>query len=200
MKESHDKVIAELTRRLRTAESALQAIQAGQVDTILSDNQTLVIRLAEAEAREIHLAQVLRALRHFNRLIAQENDPQRLIEGACANLTATMGYPKAWIALLDEGGRTAARTAFSGFESGRTVMQDRLRQGEFPDCVRAALDQEDTVIVKDPISECQGCPLRPEDSGQARLIHRLAFEGRRKEPSSGRRATTWPSPSIRSTS
>ncbi len=178
MKESHDKVIAELTRRLRMTESALQAIQAGQVDTILSDDQTLVIRLAEAEAREIHLAQVLRALRHFNRLIAQENDPQRLIEGACANLTATMGYPKAWIALLDEGGRTAVRTAFSGFESGRRVMQDRLRQGEFPDCVRAALDQEDTVIVKDPISECQGCPLRTEDSGQARLIHRLAFEDR----------------------
>jgi hypothetical protein len=83
----------ELERRLASATAALQALRPDQANNSSSGNiETLVAGLAEAEAREAHINQMLRAIRNVNQLIVHEIDPKRLIDRACATLTETLGY------------------------------------------------------------------------------------------------------------
>jgi PAS domain-containing protein len=176
----------ELKRRLEAAESALQAIREGRVDTILGESETLVVRMAEAEAREEHLKQVLLTIRNVNQLIVAEDDPQRLIERACVNLTETMGYHNAWIALL--GGEPArelglpvagpvAAASAAGFDGGFEILRERIERGEFPDCMAQALASEDVVVFGDPVTDCPDCPLQGHYRGRAGLVRRLEFDG-----------------------
>jgi hypothetical protein len=176
----------ELKRRLEAAESALQAIREGRVDTILGESETLVVRMAEAEAREEHLKQVLLTIRNVNQLIVAEDDPQRLIERACVNLTETMGYHNAWIALL--GGEPArglglpvagpvAAASAAGFDGGFEILRERLERGEFPDCMARALASEDVLVVGDPVTDCPDCSLHEHYRGRAGLVRRLEFDG-----------------------
>ena len=176
----------ELKQRLDAAESALKAIREGRVDTILGERETLVVRLAEAEDRQTHLKQVLLAIRNVNQLIVSEADPQRLIEQACINLTETMGYQNAWIALL--GGEGARRLGFpvaepiavaaaAGFDGGFEILRERLENGDFPKCMARALSSEDTFVVGNPAVDCPDCPLHCQYGGRSGLVHRLYFDG-----------------------
>lgn len=167
----------ELKRRLNMAESSLQAIRRGQIDTIVGEQENLVVRLEGAEKREAHIKQVLLAIRNVNQLIMHESDPRHLIEGACANLTATLGYSNAWIALLHDN-YTVGVTASSGFNGGFDRLQAQLKMGDFPDCVKRALVSDEVVIIKDPPNECSNCPLAGEYAGRMGLIRALTFEKR----------------------
>ena len=210
---------------MEAAESALKAIREGRVDAILGEHATLVVRLAEAEAREAHLKQVLLAIRNVNQLIAAEDDPRRLIELACVNLTDTMGYHNAWIALLGreavqglglpEVGPVAAAAA-AGFDGSSELLRKRLEEGEFPDCMARALASEDTFVVGAPAMDCPDCPLHGQYGGRAGLVRRLDFDGvtygiltasvpaaharrrRRTATSSTRWPVIWPLPCTRS--
>lgn len=113
----------ELEKRCRDAETMLDAILSGRTERLQGEAGTLVVRLAEAEERESHIRRVLMAIRNVNQLIVQEDDPRRLIETAVSTLTETMGYRRAWIAVLDEEGSTAKMTASCGFESGFDVLE-----------------------------------------------------------------------------
>ncbi len=172
----------ELKRRLEAAESALTAIREGRVDTISGERE----RLVEAEAREAHLKQVLLAIRNVNQLIVNEDDPRRLIERACVNLTETMGYHNVWIALM--GGETArglglptqgpvAATAAAGFDGGFEVLRECLERGHFPDCMNRALECDAVLVVGNPADDCPNCPLHGEYRGRAGLIRRLNAGG-----------------------
>jgi len=130
------------------------------------------------EQRSNHLNLVLKAIRNVNQLIVHEDDPQRLIERACRNLTETMGYFNAWIALLDEHGRAATATACSGLDGQFAAMRQHLERGDLSGCARRAMAQDATVVVNDPIVECKDCPLARAYAGRAGLTRRLAFEGR----------------------
>ncbi|NLX12570.1 MAG: PAS domain S-box protein [Phycisphaerales bacterium] len=165
----------ELARRCRKAEALLEAIRSGRTETMEGDEGTVILRLAEVEERAAHIKQVLLAIRNVNQLIVQENDPQRLIERACTLLTETMGYFNAWIALLDESGKTVTRTAAAGFDGGFDILRGGLERGEFPPCMSRALAQDAPVVVEDPPT---GCPVAGEYGGRAGLAHRLAFDGR----------------------
>ena len=177
----------ELKRRLDAAESALTAIREGRVDTILGERETpLVVRLAEAEAREAHLKQVLLAIRNVNQLIVAEDDPRRLIERACVNLTETMGYHNAWIALL--GGEAArglglqtegpvAAAAAARFDGGFEILRERLECGKFPECMKRAMENEDTLVKDDPMADCPDCPLHAQYGGRSGLVRRLEYDG-----------------------
>ncbi|MFP3912428.1 MAG: GAF domain-containing protein, partial [Desulfobacteraceae bacterium] len=167
----------ELKRRLNTAESSLQAFRRGQIDAIVGEQDNLVVRLEGAEKREAHIKQVLLAIRNVNQLIMHESDPRNLIEGACANLTAALGYYNAWIALLDDN-YTVGATASSGFNGGFDRLQAQLKMGDFPDCVKRALVSDEVVVIKDPPNECSNCPLAGEYAGRMGLIRALKFEKR----------------------
>ncbi|MFW5733167.1 MAG: hypothetical protein ACOCZU_08120, partial [Planctomycetota bacterium] len=110
-----------------------------------------------------HIYRVLLGIRNVNQLIVSEDDPRRLIKKACVNLTETMGYHNAWIALLggeaagglglSEPGPVAAAAAAGfdgGFDGGFERLRERLDQGEFPDCMNRAMEGKDTHVVNDP--------------------------------------------------
>lgn len=168
----------QLKQRLDNAEGALQALRAGQVDTIASEQGNLVVRLAEAEAQSKHIKQVLLAIRNVNQLIVTEDDPLRLIEKACANLTESMGYLNAWIALLDPWAKTVNSTASSGFDGGFVWLNERLKEGDFIRCMKRSLECDEIIVVKDPRTECMDCPLSSEYGGRAGLSRSLNHGGR----------------------
>ncbi len=161
------KVIAELRQRLHEAEAK-------------------TARLAEAEAREAHIKQVLLAVRNVNQLIVAEDDPFRLIERACENLTETLGYLNAWIALFDvgdersggEGAKRVVATASSGFDGGFEVLAEQLTRNQFPGCTRRALQSTETIVVEDPSTHCRDCPVAGEYGGRAGLCRALIQDGR----------------------
>ena len=167
----------ELKRRCLAAESMLEAIRTGQADTVQGEKGTLVLRMAEAEERASHIKQVLLAIRNVNQLITHETNRKRLIERACANLTETLGYYNAWIALLDEAG-AVTMTANEGFDGGFRVLQERLQRGEFHACMRKAVQHDEIVVTADPLTECPDCPLASEYGGRAGMTHRLAVDDR----------------------
>jgi PAS domain S-box-containing protein len=123
-----------------------------------------------------HIRRVLMGIRNVNQLIISEDDPQRLIERACENLTETLGYSSAWIALLGQDDVVTA-TAASGFGSRFPALQERLRTGEFPQCMREALAYADVVVTDDPQSICLTCPLEMANGGKAKLSRRLHHDG-----------------------
>ncbi len=142
------------------------AVQAAYVD---------VTEQKQAEEREAHVKRVLLAIRNVNQLIVAETDRQRLIERACGNLTETLGYFNAWIALLDEGGRVVTMTAASGFDGHFAPMCERLERGDFPACMNEALQNDAIVVVGQPQEDCPDCPLAPAYGDCAGLARRLAF-------------------------
>ncbi len=62
----------------------------------------MIAERTRAWERIEHLNLALRAIRNVNQLITQEKDRDRLIKGACDNLTENRGYDYAWVVLLDE--------------------------------------------------------------------------------------------------
>ncbi|GEM_PF-1470417 len=145
------------------------AVQAAYVD---------VTEQKQAEEREAHVKRVLLAIRNVNQLIVADTDRQRLIERACGNLTETLGYFNAWIALLDEGGRVVTMTGASGFDGHFEPMCERLERGDFPACMNEALQNDAIVVVGQPQEDCPDCPLAPAYGDCAGLARRLAFAGK----------------------
>lgn len=59
----------ELAQRLANAEATLGALRSGQVDTVLGDQETLVVRLAKADKREKEILEALRESEAYLRTI-----------------------------------------------------------------------------------------------------------------------------------
>lgn len=90
------------------------------------------LRLSEnnyrlAEEREHLLNQMLLAIRNVNQLIVREQNIDSLLHAACRNLTETLGYHTAWIALFDEGG---ALSAFASSGLGDAAESFRQKVAE----------------------------------------------------------------------
>ncbi|NTW49905.1 MAG: PAS domain S-box protein [Chlorobiales bacterium] len=160
------RAVDELQKRLDLLEETLR-----EKERLLADRQC-------AEERAAHLKMVLRAIRNVNQLIVKETDPRNLIERAAETLTGTLGYYSAWIALLNENGKAVTTTAFMGFAAGFDPICTQLQRGEFPDCMRKALECDETIIIQNPATNCPNCPLSPEYAGRTALTKRLAFGNR----------------------
>ncbi len=135
-------------------------------------------REREAREREAHLKKVLLAIRNVNQLIVAEPDPAELIKKACANLTETLGYHNAWIALLDETANTVIMTGNSGFNGGFRAMRRNLECGIFPPCMKQTLAQDEPVVLETPSAACPDCPLSCQYADRARLTRALRFDER----------------------
>ncbi|MEE9905664.1 MAG: PAS domain-containing protein [Chlorobium sp.] len=122
-----------------------------------------------------HDYQVLQALRRVNHLIITEQDPCRLISRVCQALTGTLEYFNAWAILLDGSG-TLRHTAFSGIGAAFEKMEEQLRRGEFPDCVREVMGGRHHLIVEDPSADCRQCPLSSCYSGRSGFSGVLACD------------------------
>ncbi len=168
----------ELERRLARAEGALEALKSGQVDTIASAEGHLVVRLAHAEAQASHIKNVLITIRRVQQLLISEDDPLRLIEGACNALIQSLGYHNAWIAILDIETRTVTASASAGFGDSFAPMARTLKEGRFTRCMTGALDSGDLVIISHPKIECPDCPL--SDAYADRSGFSIRLEHRRR--------------------
>ncbi|NWH05558.1 hybrid sensor histidine kinase/response regulator [Desulfobacter latus] len=129
------------------------------------------------QLRELYLNNVLKAIRNVDQLIIKENDPSRLIQKACEELTDTMGYYNAWIVLLDEHSRNMTLTGSAGFNGGFNAFQDILNQGFLPSCVQRALEKKELIVINDPKNTCTNCPLSRHYHGRSALTHQLGNFG-----------------------
>ncbi|WP_172633400.1 PAS domain S-box protein [Methanosalsum zhilinae] len=128
----------------------------------------------ETEKREKHLKQVLMAIRNVNQLITKETDPEVLIEKACGNLTETLGYYNAWIALMDDD-QNIILTASSGFDNGFEKLESEMAAGKYPVCMQKVLERDDVIIIDDHLVNCKSCPLEVEYIDHAAMCYRLQF-------------------------
>jgi PAS domain S-box-containing protein len=128
----------------------------------------------QAEERENHLKKVLLGIRNVNQLITKENDPAQLIEKACQNLTETLGYYNAWIAVFDSD-RAVISTAFSGCDDNLEAFSKQLGQGIFPLCMKTALGTRQITIINNPAESCSACPLAHEYSQRAVMCYCLQY-------------------------
>ena len=147
----------------------------------------VALKQLRAEQRRLsHINRILLGIRNVNQLIVTEDDPQNLVARACVNLTETMGYLNAWIALIGrEAGRSlglpaekyVSATAAAGFDGGFEILRERLERGQFPKCMKRAMESEDVLVVGDPAADCPDCPLHGEYGGRSGLVRRLDFDG-----------------------
>ena len=131
----------------------------------------------QAEEKIKHLTLVLRAIRNVNQLITKEKDRDRLLKGACDNLTETRGYYNVWIALPDESGKLAVH-AESGLGKSFLPVVERLKCGQMTTCGQRALKQTEAVVTEDPVSTCTDCPLSSSYADRSAATARLEYEGK----------------------
>ncbi len=131
-----------------------------------------------AENRNRHITQVLRAIRNVNQLIVQEKNRDRLLARACDLLTETRGYQSAWVMVFDDRGRGMA-VAQSGCGPEFDALEARLREGVWPDCVRALGDGDHVVVRQNLPDTCGDCPLRGRNPERASLSAPLSHDGQR---------------------
>ncbi len=160
----------------RTQPFLIESVLAGIVSALILAVLRANDRLYRSQQRLENVNRVLRAIRNVNQLIVHESDARRLIEGTCDNLTDTLGYGTAWIALLDESGMGVTMAALSGLDRDPSGLESRLERQEYPACMRQALERDTTVVVSDPGTECPDCPHAPQYGDNAVLTTRLVYE------------------------
>ncbi|ADE35962.1 PAS domain S-box protein [Methanohalophilus mahii] len=132
-----------------------------------------------AQEREQHIKDVLLSIRNVNKMIVKEHDPNRVIQKACNNLTETLGYYSAWIALVDdEKNVISAASSFSDFASVFERLKGQLKEGIFPQCMQQVLEKDEILIMDNPAEECQECPLSCTYSDHASLCYRLQYNSK----------------------
>ncbi len=158
----------------KTGSCANEDSDRAELMVIISD----ISELEAARERTERLNSILRAIRNVNQLITKEDDRQRLLQGACENLTENLSYRNAWVALLDDKGKTVQKTACSGNERDFGRLLAHLERGIFPVCMKKALKQADVVVAKDAAKLCGDCPMADFTSNHCGLARRLESNGR----------------------
>ncbi|MEJ2164001.1 MAG: ATP-binding protein [Desulfobacterales bacterium] len=107
-----------------------------------------------------------------NQLLIRERDAARLLQGICTQLVQNRGYHNAWIILL-EGSEKPVVRAEAGLGQVLRPLQNLLAGGGLPECVRQALKQPGTAVIRTPFSDCKFCPLRCEHPDRNGMTVRL---------------------------
>ncbi|MFP4558486.1 MAG: PAS domain S-box protein [Archaeoglobaceae archaeon] len=112
----------------------------------------------QAEKHVEHLNSLLMAIRNVNQLIVQEQDLDKLLNGACELLLDTRGYLGCGIALLDEN-NSILPVAGAGAGGFQFFNYENL-EGKIPQCVRLAIESKEEYIIDDGI--CETCAYREQ--------------------------------------
>jgi PAS domain S-box-containing protein len=123
-----------------------------------------------------HVKLVFRSVRNVNRLIAQEKDRSKLLEGICKNLTENSGYNYAWIALLDKSGGLL-KTVEAGLGLHFSPLWEKLKNGQFTSCAKKSFSQPGVVVTRNPESACADCPLSASYGERGAMTIRLEYSG-----------------------
>jgi len=139
--------------------------------------ETEVSKRVEAAEKIMHLNAVLYAIYEVNELILKEKNSKRLLDCLCHKLVGTRGYYNSWIALINESGELL-ECAEAGLGDKFLPMLERLKEGKWTDRARNALGQSDILVIKDPVSSCQDCPLSNMYRGRGAMTKRLEYSGK----------------------
>ena len=104
-------------------------------------------------------------------------DAYSLIRGTCGKLVQTRGYDGVWVALMDDDGKFRM-AAEMGHEGGIAELIEQMKQGQWPGCAQKAVDESFPIVIKDTVSQCQGCPLQSKTYGRAAVSVRIESEGK----------------------
>ena len=141
-------------------------------------NQPQTIQdLHETLRRERHLKNVLKGVRNVNQLITRETDAEQLIIKACDNLTESLGYKYAWIALMDDSGNVLL-TASSKMGDSITALEQFFREGQHPPCMTETLKTKELVVFNHQSDACHGCPGNDGVTGRVGLSITLGHKGK----------------------
>jgi PAS domain S-box-containing protein len=126
--------------------------------------------------RLIHLNLVLKTIRSVNRLLTQEKDRDRFIQGVCDKLVEHRGYYNAWIALKDIQGRWKS---FFHAGTGQEFEQllGHLQKGHLIACCQKALSQPGIVATDEPTTLCTNCPRANFYKNNSAISSRLEYNG-----------------------
>jgi PAS domain S-box-containing protein len=142
---------------------AIEALKRGATDYVLKQ-RLLRLRPAverairdageekkhrQAEARILHLNQLLHAIRDINSLMVKQRDPERLLSDACNILVRTRGYQLVWVGYIKTGSVRVIPVARAGpaadYVDDITVTWDESPTGQGP-VGKAIRDQVPCVI------------------------------------------------------
>ncbi len=118
-----------------------------------------ITEILRKEKRLEHLNLVLETMVHIHQEIDIHKDRKALLQSCCSIFVRNRGYNSAWMVLLDENG-TVSQTAQSGLGNGFEQLEAKLRQQQFPACIKAAMECGDVISITDTNDTCQHCPLQ----------------------------------------
>ncbi len=128
----------------------------------------------KAEAEIKHLNTILQAIRNINQLIVREQDRDRLIQGACDNLTKTRGYSSVWIALMNESGRILSLAESGIGEKFAAFAKRIMREGTVP-CIEEIMAKQGVSVIEHFSENCPDCPLTDIHHDQENMAVRLTY-------------------------
>jgi PAS domain S-box-containing protein len=141
------------TRWFDTIKSPILNEAGGVTGTVGIGRDTTERRRNEERIRELNL--LLDASRGINRLIVQERDPERIMEGACRILVQTRGYELVWIGLPESGSKCVACVARAGkltdYLDGATITYDEAPTGLGP--IGSAMRTGEPCIIQDTATD-----------------------------------------------
>ena len=135
-----------------------------------------VILRQKAEEKTRHLNSVLNTIHEISQLIFTEKDRDRLLQKACKIVGENQGYHNFWIALFDDMGKVITTAEF-GLDKDFLPIVKRLESGRLTVCGQKALLNPGIVVIEDPLSVCDDCPLTDKYEGRGVMTIRLAYAG-----------------------
>ncbi len=138
-----------------------------------------VVKSKQGDARQMYFNKVLQACSDVNQFLLKEKklEINELIKGVCKRLTATKGYQKAWIVLIDKENKLDI-CEFSGVSNKEfNSVAKKMNDGNFPVCSKIALENPGAHLIKDPLSVCSKCSLSKISGDQRAFTIQLQYRG-----------------------
>ncbi|MFX1515261.1 MAG: ATP-binding protein [Promethearchaeota archaeon] len=123
-----------------------------------------------------HLNQVLESIQNISKLITNEKDLNRLIQGITDNLIKNRGYNNAWIVRIENS--TLILSAHSKLGNKAKLLESNLKETATLNCIRLALDTSGLHLIKDPASFCTNCPLSQDYTDLSAFTIQLERNGK----------------------
>ncbi len=160
--------------RLLEGTARLTSSEEGSLQAIVNTRDVTERKRAKAELE--HANSVLRTVVDVNRALVNEEDPEKMLDQVCRALVDKGCYRNAWIALVDNRDRILLAVG-AGFGEDWNELEERLRDGDLPACLRKALGHGIAVLVDDRGGFCGSCPIRPGAHGGGTISVRLHHAG-----------------------
>lgn len=133
--------------------------------------------LQSLEEKANFLNRILRAIRNVNQLIVHEKDRHKLLQKTCDILVENGGYLNAWIVTFTPDDEVESIVE-AGLGEDFAEMRQRLLRNELTAVERQAKRQKEVIIVEDPSSFCQDCPLATQYHGRGAMSVALRYGDR----------------------